>query len=283
MHSLRRYAWNARQLLQELRQNNFGVMPSGTGKMMTSVERNAENMVEVANAYMEQCQGIESFYDSFQEKLQASTLYILTIATVVIMPYQIMTGLFGMNFVDVNPDHIDAATGEASPEYGLPNMPLLTWKHGYLFFWLIGGVLTLVRSGTPPILGPGYAPTALRTANRNAARSCPGRRPHPPHEGYPPCPLDVLDRNHRQALYGCRTETVCKYDPRAGARKPMQHPQHPLVEADCGGRGWAAGRTSCGSSGAVTRSTAEQARMVCFSSRMQAPQLARPIRREFRS
>lgn len=89
MHSLRRYAWNARQLLQELRQNNFGVMPSGTGKMMTSVERNAENMVEVANAYMEQCQGIESFYDSFQEKLQASTLYILTIATVVIMPYQV--------------------------------------------------------------------------------------------------------------------------------------------------------------------------------------------------
>ena len=145
-------------------------------------------------------------------------------------------------------------------------MPLLTWKHGYLFFWLIGGVLTLVRSGTPSILGPGYAPTALRTANRNAARSRPGRRPHPAHEGHPPCPLDVLDRNHRQALYGCRTETVCKPDPRAAARKALQHPQHPLVEADHGGRGWAAVRTSCGSSGAVTRSTAEQARM--FASRV---------------
>ena len=37
-----------RQLLQELRQNNFGVITKETIKMMTSVERNAENMVEVA-------------------------------------------------------------------------------------------------------------------------------------------------------------------------------------------------------------------------------------------
>jgi Mg2+ and Co2+ transporter CorA len=70
VHSLRRYAWNARQLLQELRQNNFGVLPPGTIKMMTSVERNSENMVEVACAYMDQCSAIEAFYLSFQEKLQ---------------------------------------------------------------------------------------------------------------------------------------------------------------------------------------------------------------------
>eukprot|EP01052_Picozoa_sp_SAG31_P050733 SAG31_NODE_11713_length_1004_cov_1.234254_2_plen_121_part_00 len=54
VHSLRRYAWSSRQLLQELRQNNFGVIPKDTGKQMVSVERNAENMVEVAQAYMEQ-------------------------------------------------------------------------------------------------------------------------------------------------------------------------------------------------------------------------------------
>ena len=95
VHSLRRYAWGMRQLLQELRQNNFGVITKDTIKMMTSVERNAENMVEVACAYMEQCTGIESFYDSFQEKVQGSTLYILTITSVTIMPFQFLTGLFG--------------------------------------------------------------------------------------------------------------------------------------------------------------------------------------------
>jgi Mg2+ and Co2+ transporter CorA len=97
VHSLRRYAWGMRQLLQELRQNNFGVITKETIKMMTSVERNAENMVEVACAYMEQCVGIESFYDSFQEKVQGSTLYILTISSVTIMPFQLLTGLFGAN------------------------------------------------------------------------------------------------------------------------------------------------------------------------------------------
>ena len=104
VHSLRRYAWSMRQLLQELRQNNFGVISKETIKMMTSVERNAENMVEVACAYMEQCTGIESFYDSFQEKVQGSTLYILTISSVTIMPFQLLTGLFGMNFTDPDGD-----------------------------------------------------------------------------------------------------------------------------------------------------------------------------------
>ena len=44
---------------------------------------------------MEQCVSIESFFDSFQEKLQNRTLFVLTIATVTIMPFQLMTGLFG--------------------------------------------------------------------------------------------------------------------------------------------------------------------------------------------
>ena len=59
VRSLRRYAWNARQLLQELRQDNFGVIPKATVKMMTSVERNTENITEVASAYVEQCDGIK--------------------------------------------------------------------------------------------------------------------------------------------------------------------------------------------------------------------------------
>ena len=32
------------------------------------MEKNVESMVEVAEAYIEQCKGIESFYESFQEK-----------------------------------------------------------------------------------------------------------------------------------------------------------------------------------------------------------------------
>ena len=118
-----------RQLLQELRQNNFGVITKETIKMMTSVERNAENMVEVACAYMEQCTGIEAFYDSFQEKVQGSTLYILTISSVTIMPFQLLTGLFGMNF--------------AGDDSGFGEMAELSWSYGYHMFWTIGICATL--------------------------------------------------------------------------------------------------------------------------------------------
>jgi hypothetical protein len=62
VRSLRRYAWNARQLLQELRQNNFGVIAATTVKMLQSVERNSENITEVASAYIDQCDGITDFY-----------------------------------------------------------------------------------------------------------------------------------------------------------------------------------------------------------------------------
>jgi Mg2+ and Co2+ transporter CorA len=88
-------------------------------------------MVEVACAYMEQCTGIESFYDSFQEKVQGSTLYILTISSVTIMPFQLLTGLFGMNFADPDGD------GPASEQ-----MAELYWEYGYMMFWIGGCFLT---------------------------------------------------------------------------------------------------------------------------------------------
>jgi Mg2+ and Co2+ transporter CorA len=52
---------------------------------------------------------------------------VLTVAiihfaqTVKVMPLQIMTGLYGMNFVD---------------EEGDTAIPILKMKHGYLYFWL---------------------------------------------------------------------------------------------------------------------------------------------------
>eukprot|EP01051_Picozoa_sp_SAG22_P001459 SAG22_NODE_57_length_23647_cov_11.746688_13_plen_486_part_00 len=135
VHSLRRYAWNSRQLLQELRQDNFGVIPPETQKKMMSVERNAENMVEVAEAYMEQCSGIEDFYEGFQEKLQNATLYVLTITSVAIMPYQLLTGLYGMNFDNLGDD-------------SSAQDPMLKFEYGYwVCFWGLGALLTAITVG----------------------------------------------------------------------------------------------------------------------------------------
>ena len=104
VQSLRRYAWDMRQLLQELRQNQYGVMPKQAANLCMTVESNCDSMVQIVEAYMLQCEGVESFYERHQEKVVASTLYMLTIVTVIILPVQLMTGIFGMNFQGKNPD-----------------------------------------------------------------------------------------------------------------------------------------------------------------------------------
>ena len=75
--------------------------------------------------------------DSFQEKLQGSTLYVLTIASVTIMPIQLMTGIFGMNFSYGDGTCPDDPNGDACPA-----MWELHWKHGYRAFWALGLALT---------------------------------------------------------------------------------------------------------------------------------------------
>ncbi|GMI05995.1 hypothetical protein TrLO_g5652 [Triparma laevis f. longispina] len=65
---------------------------------------------------------LKAEYDNFQDRRVNDLLSILTFATVCILPAQFLTGLFGMNFVD--------------KETGDPAMPMLTWKYGYLVFWL---------------------------------------------------------------------------------------------------------------------------------------------------
>ena len=119
-------------------------------------------MVEVACAYMEQCTGIESFYDSFQEKVQGSTLYILTISSVTIMPFQLLTGLFGMNFVGEEDDGAQMAE--------------LHWKYGYAMFWAVGSFLTAVilvmMHRKVRTLSLSLSPTHARDSVRLSVLSC---------------------------------------------------------------------------------------------------------------
>lgn len=74
---------------------------------------------------MEQCKDIEQIFDSHQEQQLGNFLYVLTIATVTILPIQTMTGLFGMNFTD---------------------MAELQWEYGYHMFWglVLSSMLTIV-------------------------------------------------------------------------------------------------------------------------------------------
>ena len=57
-----------------------------------------------------------------QDQRMNDTLYFLTLVTTAIIPMQVLTGLYGMNFVDSE---------------GSPTMPELTWKYGIPSFIMI--------------------------------------------------------------------------------------------------------------------------------------------------
>ena len=66
------------------------------------------------------------------------------------IPSQVLTGLYGMNFV-----HDD----------GSPNMPELTWEYGYAYFWGLSIVLTV---GLLVIMKWSVGFTVLKKSRRNA-------------------------------------------------------------------------------------------------------------------
>eukprot|EP01047_Picozoa_sp_COSAG01_P008431 COSAG01_NODE_333_length_18717_cov_40.372072_3_plen_221_part_00 len=99
--------------------------------------QDGSNCVRVAQRVWCVCLLCLRMADSFQEKLQGSTLYVLTIASVTIMPIQLMTGIFGMNFSYGDGTCPDDPDGGACPA-----MWELHWKHGYRAFWALGLALT---------------------------------------------------------------------------------------------------------------------------------------------
>jgi Mg2+ and Co2+ transporter CorA len=63
---------------------------------------------------------LNEFYRTVQDDRMNRTLYILTLVTTIFIPAQFLTGLYGMNF-----------NTESSPY----NLPELSVKYGYIYFW----------------------------------------------------------------------------------------------------------------------------------------------------
>ena len=73
---------------------------------------------------------LSSSFNHFRDQRMNNTLYILTIVTTCVTPMSLMTGLFGMNFADDSP-------------LGLQD-PILSWEHGYKFFWALSITTTIL-------------------------------------------------------------------------------------------------------------------------------------------
>lgn len=90
---------------------------------MDSISRNLRQFKPDCTAQIEACDSLIAEYDRNAGDTVNNILNILTVITFLVMPLQILTGLYGMNF---------------------KKMPELEWAYGYQYFFALASVLTVL-------------------------------------------------------------------------------------------------------------------------------------------
>jgi len=82
------------------------------------VESHLCQVLEEVEVGVEQCRDLTEHYEVKRNNRQAQVIYVLTIATILIIPAQLFSGVYGMNFA-------------------APAMPELSYRYGYTMFWVV--------------------------------------------------------------------------------------------------------------------------------------------------
>jgi magnesium transporter len=106
---------------------NFGSDSRGQGKSMLLFLRHTRDYLDQAGERLVVLDDLAVTFAANTERQKSDSmndaLFVLTVATVVMLPAQFFAGVFGMNF-----------------KHG---MAILEWEHGYMFFWLLSGAFVL--------------------------------------------------------------------------------------------------------------------------------------------
>eukprot|EP00622_Pseudochattonella_farcimen_P003320 FR738468.1.p1 GENE.FR738468.1~~FR738468.1.p1 ORF type:complete len:230 (+),score=15.56 FR738468.1:39-692(+) len=114
--------------MREVLNTTHSISSGEIKKYLKDIHSHINSLLEDVEAGIEQCRDLITHYDTKIANKQANVLYLLTFVTILLCPIQVMSGVYGMNFVNTE-------TGESS-------MPELNWKHGYTYFWATS--LTLI-------------------------------------------------------------------------------------------------------------------------------------------
>lgn len=87
-----------------------------------SVEAAIEDLLQLSNM----AQSIQLAHERHMEKRMSDTMFTLSSVGAIFMPAQFITGIYGMNF--------------QNPDTGGPGLPELSWKYGYVFFWVLEAI-----------------------------------------------------------------------------------------------------------------------------------------------
>lgn len=122
IHHLKRIAVPQQEVLSQLTRDRHELISERSAKYLSDIYDHMLRINEIADAHRDTLiSALEVYYSSVSTRTN-EIIKILTIFTAILMPPTFLVGLYGMNF-----------------KY----MPEITWKYGYIFFWVVVLLVTI--------------------------------------------------------------------------------------------------------------------------------------------
>ena len=125
---LRKSIWPLREIISALQRTESDLINKSTAIYMKDLYDHTIQVIDTIESLRDMVSGMLDIYMSSISNRMNEVMKTLTIIATIFIPITFVAGIYGMNF---------------NPETSLLNMPELNWKFGYIFVWVIIGLMAL--------------------------------------------------------------------------------------------------------------------------------------------
>jgi magnesium transporter len=122
---IRRAAWPHREIFASLMRDDSGRLADGTTVFLRDCYDHITQIIDIIESYRDLCAGLMEVYLSSLGFRTNEIMRVLTVVSTIFIPLTFVAGVYGMNFNTDSP----------------LNMPELSWRYGYLFFWGVSAAI----------------------------------------------------------------------------------------------------------------------------------------------
>ena len=134
--AIRRVAWPERDKLSEMLRSSSPIINPEVKLFLRDVADHNTQIIDLLETYREASTTLMDIYLTIINNKMNEVMKILTVISAIFIPLTFIAGIYGMNFA-----HQDPETGKIL----VNNMPELYWPNGYIYVWILMGVITLLQ------------------------------------------------------------------------------------------------------------------------------------------
>ena len=125
---LRKSVWPLREIISSLQRTESGLINESTAIYMRDLYDHTIQVIDNIESLRDMVSGMLDIYMSSISNRMNEVMKTLTIIATIFIPITFVAGIYGMNF---------------NSETSFLNMPELNWKFGYIFVWIIMGLMAM--------------------------------------------------------------------------------------------------------------------------------------------